>query len=182
MVVVRPGCRFVRAHRQGSLPASWPGLQGVRVWSLYPRCPESGWWKLGRPVLSLPPLQNRSPHGDSGPDGGLTLSSVFSFSEKGLETAFSARGAGWWFGKVSWRRYPTSRPFDLFLSGHLAQKWKLPAGPLGVTGLPHLELIEGFKGMVEMLMTERFKGMVEMLMFWGLCIILAAAPPHFGRG
>lgn len=32
------------------------------------------------------------------------------------------------------------RPFNLFFPGFLAQTWRLPAGLLEATGLPHLEV------------------------------------------
>lgn len=33
-----------------------------------------------------------------------------------------------------------SRPSNLFFPGYLAQTWRLPAGLLGATGLPHLDV------------------------------------------
>lgn len=39
MVVAQPESGLPTVHGQGGLPASWPGLQGVSVWSPYPRCP-----------------------------------------------------------------------------------------------------------------------------------------------
>lgn len=93
MVVAQPESGLPIADGQSDLPASWPGLRGVSVWSPFPRCPaESRPRSLGCP--SLPPLQNRRRYGVPSPDGSLPLSVVVSFSEKGMEEFFLRRGAG----------------------------------------------------------------------------------------
>lgn len=88
MVAARPGGGLPFAHGRGGLPASWPGLQGVSVWSSYPRCP-AGVRAVVWGVPSLPP-QSRRRCGVPGSDGGFPRSAVLSFPGKGLEEAFPA--------------------------------------------------------------------------------------------
>jgi hypothetical protein len=136
VVVAQPESGLPTVHGQGGLPASWPGLQGVSVWSPYPRCPgRVRALEFGASFSSAAaePSAVRCPEPRRRPPA---LSTVLS-SEKGL---FLGRGAGRWSGKASWRRHPMNRPSNLFFPGYLAQTRRLRARLLVATGLPHLDV------------------------------------------
>lgn len=143
MVVAQPGSGLSIAHGQRGLPDSWPGLQGVSVWSPYPRCPARVWAvEFGASFSSAAadPSAVRCPE----PDGGVPRSVVLS-SEKGLEESFPAEKSGALVreGVVEEAPFEGGGPFNLFFPGYesRAQTWRLPAGLLGATGLPHLDVI-----------------------------------------